>query len=105
MTNITILTIQNAISFYLFSVDLTPPEVQEEPYFLSPQGRSSEANQMDRSVLHLAWKFSDPDSSVVTHTINIRSHLTGHLITNPVKLPAVTEVHLILGINNTYLIN
>ncbi|XP_070207962.1 uncharacterized protein [Littorina saxatilis] len=69
-----------------FVVDPTPPEVVSKPHFLSPRDGTASTSQWDRSVLCLAWRFSDPESSVVTHTVYIRSNLTGRFVTDPVYL-------------------
>ena len=80
----------------LFSVDPTPPEVITRPHFVSPRDGREIVSQWDRSVLHLAWKFWDPDSTVVSHSVNIRSQLTGRLVTDTVHLAADTEVNSVL---------
>ena len=49
-------------------------------------------------MLQLSWLFSDPDSTVVSHTVYIRSKLTGRLVVDPVFLGAGTQVrsHFVL---------
>ena len=79
------------IKFY--AVDPTPPEVVTKPHFLSPRDGSPAVSQWDRSVLRMAWDFRDPESSVVSHTVYIRSKLTGRLEVDPVILGADTEVN------------
>ena len=76
-----------------FAVDPTPPEVVSKPYFLSPRDGSPAVSQWDRSVMRMAWGFRDPESSVVSHTVYIRSKLTGRLVVDPVILGADREVN------------
>lgn len=73
-------------------MDITPPEVNEKPHFLSPGDKTASGNQWDRSILTVAWRFYDPESSVVSHTVSIRSHVTGRVVSDGVKLAAETEV-------------
>ena len=73
-------------------MDPTPPEVVIKPHFLSPRDGSPTDSQWDRSLLRLSWLFRDPDSSVVSHTVYIRSRLTGRLVVDPVVLGAETKV-------------
>ena len=75
-------------------MDPTPPEIVIQPQFLSPRDNSPTDSQWDRSMLQLSWLFSDPDSSVVSHTVYIRSKLTGRLVVDPVFLGAETQVYL-----------
>ena len=63
---------------------------------MSPRDGKEIVSQWDRSVLRLAWKFWDPDSTVVSHSVNIRSQLTGRLVTDTVHLAAQTEVNSVL---------
>ena len=63
---------------------------------MSPHDGKDIVSQWDRSVLRLAWKFWDPDSTVVSHSVNIRSQLTGRLVTDTVQLAADTEVNSVL---------
>ncbi|KAK7496778.1 hypothetical protein BaRGS_00011987, partial [Batillaria attramentaria] len=79
-----------------FIVDPTPPEVAVIPHFLSPRDGSAVDSQWDRSVLRMAWRFVDPDSSVVSHTINIRSKVTGRVVVEPIRIGADTELTLTL---------
>ncbi|XP_070204014.1 uncharacterized protein [Littorina saxatilis] len=79
-----------------FVVDPTPPEVVTRPHFLSPRDGSPVVSQWDRSVLRVAWELRDPDSSVVSHTVYIRSKLTGRLVLDPVTLGADTELTVTL---------
>ena len=74
-------------------MDPTPPVVVTKPHFLSPRDGSPAVGQWDRSVLRVAWDFIDPESSVVSHTVSIRSKLTGRLVVDPVMLGADTEVN------------
>ena len=75
-------------------MDPTPPEIAIQPQFLSPRDKSPTDGQWDRSLLQLSWLFRDPDSSVVSHTVYIRSKLTGRLVVDPVFLGAETQVYL-----------
>ena len=75
-------------------MDPTPPEVVTKPHFLSPRDGSPAVSQWDRSVLRVAWRFRDPESSVVSHTVYVRSKVTGRLVADPVTLGADTEVNL-----------
>lgn len=75
-----------------FLVDPTPPEVITPPHFRSARDGSKAASQWDRSVLHLAWEFRDRESSVVKHTVYIRSKETGRLVIDPLVLGAETGV-------------
>ncbi|KAK7493733.1 hypothetical protein BaRGS_00015062 [Batillaria attramentaria] len=86
----------------IFVVDTTPPEVVTEPHFLSPRDGSPTDRQWDRSVLRLTWKFSDPDSSVVSNTVNIRSQLSGRLLVDPFSTASSTE--LILPLDEDHLL-
>ncbi|KAK7493739.1 hypothetical protein BaRGS_00015068, partial [Batillaria attramentaria] len=79
-----------------FLVDTTPPEIVNVPKFLSPRDESPASSQWDRSVLHLTWDFRDPDSTVVSHTVQIRSKVTGRFVTDPVILGADSELILTL---------
>nr|KAG5706422.1 hypothetical protein BaRGS_032815 [Batillaria attramentaria] len=74
-----------------FKVDPSPPEIVIIPHFLSPRDGSAADSQWDRSILRLAWRFVDPDSSVVSHSIDIRSEQTGRLVTDTIRLGADTE--------------
>ena len=76
-----------------FAVDPTPPEVVSKPHFLSPRDGSPAVSQWDRSVMRMAWGFRDPESAVVSHTVYIRSKLTGRLVVDPVILGADREVN------------
>ncbi|KAK7101794.1 hypothetical protein V1264_020121 [Littorina saxatilis] len=77
-------------------VDTTAPKVIRSPRFLSPRDGSVTSSQWDRSVLHLAFEFSDPGSSVVKQTVYIRSRLTGRLLTEPVHVGSDRELMLTL---------
>ncbi|KAK7496758.1 hypothetical protein BaRGS_00011967, partial [Batillaria attramentaria] len=79
-----------------FKVDPSPPEIVIIPHFLSPRDGSAADSQWDRSILRLAWRFVDPDSSVVSHSIDIRSEQTGRLVTDTIRLGADTELTLTL---------
>ncbi|KAL8573303.1 hypothetical protein ACOMHN_032765 [Nucella lapillus] len=76
-----------------FVVDPTPPEVKVKPQFLSRDG-SPVSSQWDRSILRMAWLFDDPESSVVSHTVYIRSQLTGRLVCDPIILGPDTQMTL-----------
>ncbi|XP_076453311.1 uncharacterized protein LOC143288575 [Babylonia areolata] len=80
-----------------FAVDSTPPEVMVKPQFLSLRDGGPASGQWDRSVLQLVWQFRDPESSVVSHTVYIRSQLTGRLVVDPVVLGPETQLTLPLG--------
>ncbi|KAK7483107.1 hypothetical protein BaRGS_00025675, partial [Batillaria attramentaria] len=86
-----------------FTVDPTPPEVVIGPNFLSPRDGSGIDSQWDRSVIRLGWQFVDPDSPLVSHTISIRSNLTGRLVTDTVAIGADTELTLTLDANHLLL--
>ena len=58
------------------SVDVTPPVVVTAPTFLSLSPTTGDvvttaAGQVDRSLLTIAWRFSDPDTSLLTHTLSV----------------------------------
>ena len=59
---------------------------------MSPRDGVEVLSQWDRSVLRLVWRFWDPDSTVVSHSIDIRSKVTGRLVTDTIHLAADTEV-------------
>ncbi|KAK7493722.1 hypothetical protein BaRGS_00015051, partial [Batillaria attramentaria] len=85
-----------------FVVDITPPVVITPPQFLSLRDGTPADNQWDRSVLRLKWQFSDPDSSVVSNTVNIRSQLTGRLVVDPDTYTSDTE--LVLPLDEDHLL-
>ena len=79
-------------------VDPSAPEIVSPPHFLSPRDGSRVFSQWDRSVLYLAWEFSDHESSVVRQTVYIRSLLTGRFLVEQFVLGADTKVsHLWLN--------
>ncbi|KAK7473968.1 hypothetical protein BaRGS_00034797 [Batillaria attramentaria] len=75
-----------------FVVDTSPPVTVNVPHFVSPFDGRATNSQWDRSVLRLLWNFTDPDSSVVSNTVNIRSQLTGRLVIDPITMTAETGV-------------
>jgi len=88
--------INNKEKTILFAVDPSPPQVITKPHFLSPRDGQPAVNQWDRSVLHVAWQFRDPESSVVSHTVYVRSQLTGRLVVDPVMLGAENQVSVLI---------
>ncbi|KAK7493717.1 hypothetical protein BaRGS_00015046, partial [Batillaria attramentaria] len=86
-----------------FQVDVTPPEVVVSPEFLSVDDGSPVIAQRDRSVLRLVWQFRDPDSSVASQTVSIRSQLTGRLVADPVTVATDTEMILPLEVDKLLL--
>ncbi|KAK7092487.1 uncharacterized protein [Littorina saxatilis] len=86
-----------------FQVDPTPPEVITQLHFVSPRDGRKLFSQWDRSILRLAWKFWDPDSTVVSHSVEMRSKLTGRLVMETINLAADTELTLTLKQKNLLL--
>ena len=62
-----------------FMVDVTPPEIQEIPSFLSHHSRSQKiAVQWEKSVIYLIWKFVDYESKISRYIISLAAHHEGH---------------------------
>lgn len=89
--------------FFFFLVDVSPPTVVVAPYFTSPRDGKRTDSQWDRSVLQLIWQFADPDSPVVSHTVNVRSQLTGRLLTEPIVVGADDKVRCYADDNTPHL--
>lgn len=88
---------------FFFLVDVSPPTVVVAPYFTSPRDGKRTDSQWDRSVLQLIWQFADPDSPVVSHTVNVRSQLTGRLLTEPIVVGADDKVRCYADDNTPHL--
>lgn len=58
-------------------MDVSPPSPASAPTFLSPSLGTAVTAQSDPSVVKLSWRFTDPGSSVVTHTLSINGHRHG----------------------------
>ncbi|KAK7460765.1 hypothetical protein BaRGS_00038812, partial [Batillaria attramentaria] len=79
-----------------FKVDVTPPEMVTAPCFVNPHDGKPMDRNYDRSVMRLQWKFRDPDSSVVSNTVNIRSQLTGRLVADPITVTDGSGITVLL---------
>ncbi|XP_022105050.1 uncharacterized protein LOC110986986 isoform X2 [Acanthaster planci] len=69
-----------------FRVDSSPPDVLKAPAFDETQGMAVQGTQILRDVIHISWKFRDPESGIKDQYVSVSTHQNGDVSIHPVKI-------------------
>ncbi|XP_022100380.1 uncharacterized protein LOC110984469 isoform X2 [Acanthaster planci] len=68
-----------------FRVDSSPPDVVDPPAAKS-KGVAVQNTQVLRDVIHISWKFRDPESGIKDQYISVSTHHNGDVGIHPMKI-------------------